>query len=790
MIKKIDIENYGIFKDFIWNDKISSNYEFKKLNIIYGRNYSGKTTLSRLLRSIENKTLHHDYYDPKFTFTLDNGATIDQNNIFDNNIEICVYNTDFVKDNLNWLYNADGTIKPFAILGKTNIEVEKKIREFNNKLGDNPPDNIEDIDVKKYKKGLYFELQEKEKEFNTIENEYKTKNNLIEKKLKDKANNDIKKNTLYNDVNYNIAKIKKDIETVNTQKAVKLSDEDIVQYKKLIKEETKQDIVELPEKKPNFEKYYNETKELLKRQIKPSETIQDLINDSVLQEWVRQGRNLHENKRNICAFCGNPIDDKLWDKLDKHFNKESETLRKEITDKIEELKKAKNGLDSFIKFNEKDFYSQIENDVKKLLNEWGTLKAKYAENIEKLIKLLELREKNIFQVLEAENIENLSDKILKFFQDINILINNHNTKTKTLNDDQKKAIEKLRLNEVARFIEDIDHDKKKKELEQIKKKEKIIEGKKNDIASKIDEYIEEIRKLEIQLNDESRGAELINEYLEKFFGHNGFKLASIEDNSGAKYKIQRNGIDAKNLSEGECSLVSFCYFIAKIKDKLNDNSRQIILYIDDPISSLDNNHIFFVFSLIESMITKEKKYKQFFISTHNLDFLKYIKRLTTSKEELAHFIIEVEQKQNDKRSTIRLMPKHLKDYTTEFNYLFNEIYKLYKAPRGGRAQQIENTYNKFYNIPNNIRKFLEYYLFYKYPNSSSPLENLEKLFDGNIPSLLNRIVNEFSHLTYIDRGWNPMDVSEIEECVKIVIEKIKEKDNEQFEALKSSIGEE
>lgn len=785
MIKSIDIDNFGILKDFNWNSAISSDYKFKKLNIIYGRNYSGKTTLSRLFRSIENKILHNDYDSPNFAFTLEDGSKVNQDNLIDNNIDICVYNTDFVKDNLNWLHNEDGTIKPFAILGEINIEVEKKIQEFNDKLGDSP----DEVEKEGYRKGLYSELKAKEKEFGVIKNDYKTKKDSIEKKLKDKANNDIKTNPLYKDVNYTVPKIKRDIKTIKTQIVIKLTDEDIEQHKKLIKEETKRDVTELPEKKPNFVKYYNETKELLDRQIKPSDTIQDLINDSLLQEWVRQGRSLHENKRNTCAFCGNSIDDKLWDKLDKHFNKESEILRKEILNKIEELKKAKNGLDNFIKFNEKDFYSQLENDVKKLLDKWKILKAQYSENIGMLIQLLEKREKNIFQELQIENIEDISDEILKFFQDINILIKEHNSKTKTLSDDQEKAIKELRLNEVRKFIEAIDYDKKIEELNTIEDNKSKAEEERSKISLKIDEYIEEIRKLETQLNDESKGAELINEYLEKFFGHNGFKLVAIEDDSGARYKIQRNGIDAKNLSEGECSLVSFCYFIARIKDKLNDSSRQTILYIDDPISSLDNNHIFFVFSLIESMITKEKKYKQLFISTHNLDFLKYIKRLTAKKEDLEYFIIEVEQKQNDKRSTMKLMPSHLKEFITEFNYLFSEIYKFYKPATGDRTRQIENTYNKFYNIPNNIRKFLEYYLFYKYPNSSNPLENLDKLFDNNIPALLNRIVNEFSHLTYIDRGWNPMDVPEIEKCVKIVIEKIKEKDSEQFEALKASIGE-
>ncbi|MDD4330470.1 MAG: AAA family ATPase [Aliarcobacter sp.] len=173
--------------------------------------------------------------------------------------------------------------------------------------------------------------------------------------------------------------------------------------------------------------------------------------------------------------------------------------------------------------------------------------------------------------------------------------------------------------------------------------------------------------------------------------------------------------------------------MAKIKDKLEDeiNPNRLIIYIDDPISSLDSNHIFFIFSLIEHKITKQKKYKQLFISTHNLDFLKYIKRLTLPgkpKNTLRHFLIEMNQKENDKKSNIKIMPQHLKDYVTEFNFLFNEIYKLYKAENLETFSK--DDYNQFYNIPNNIRKFLEYYLFYKYPNSDSPLNNLHKLFEN------------------------------------------------------------
>lgn len=51
MIKKFNkINNLAVFNNYNWDSSVP---EFAKINIIYGRNYSGKTTLSRILRAIE-----------------------------------------------------------------------------------------------------------------------------------------------------------------------------------------------------------------------------------------------------------------------------------------------------------------------------------------------------------------------------------------------------------------------------------------------------------------------------------------------------------------------------------------------------------------------------------------------------------------------------------------------------------------------------------------------------------------------------------------------------------------
>ncbi len=777
MINKIDITKFALFNEFSWDKTIGKDNSFKTVNIIYGRNYSGKTTLSRIFGCIEKGEIHRHYPDAKFSILLSDKRSLSQNNLnlVTDDIKIRVYNTDFVKDNLSWLHNDDGSIKPFTLLGSINVELDKQIKDIEEKLGKEDD-----------KKGLFFELSEKTAKHKQQKNLFDAKTKALDDLLRKEAG-DIKNNAkLYNEPNYTIANIKKDIP--NLTEASILSDDSVEEKKNQLKEEPKADISKLHESKPKFSDNYDKTKALLIKEIKPTQPIIDLINDKLLQEWVRQGIEKHKDKRDTCGFCGNPIPEDLWSKLDAHFSKESEALREEINIQITSLKTAQQGINNYLKLDKDSLYASLHIRCENLLKSWQTLRTGYSNNLEYLISELQAREKDIFTVRTAIEVDDISEDIVTLFKQFNQLIEEHNKKTTTLNTDQKNARSDLRLSKVAVFLQAIEYQNKLVEIEALKNESYALEKEKTNKELEVKELIKNKRVLEAQAKDESKGAQLVNQHLTRFFGHDGLTLVAEGESPAMKFKIMREGAEANNLSEGECSLIAFCYFIAKMEDELNNH--KLIIYIDDPISSLDSNHVFFMFSLIDSVIAQPKKYNQLFISTHNLDFLKYLKRITSplgGKENIAHFLIRREQKQSNKRSLLIPMPDHIKRYSTEFNYLFEQIYSVCKEVKGDRKMMLENTYNQSYNLPNNLRKFLECYLFFKYPNNDDPLKNLDKLFDGHVPSLINRIVNENSHLTHIDRAWKPMDIDEVEDCARLVIEKIKEIDSDQFEALVASL---
>lgn len=259
--------------------------------------------------------------------------------------------------------------------------------------------------------------------------------------------------------------------------------------------------------------------------------------------------------------------------------------------------------------------------------------------------------------------------------------------------------------------------------------------------------------------------------------------AKEEADKKIRFEIVRNGKKAHHLSEGECSLIAFCYFMAKLDDVETKGSKPII-WIDDPISSLDSNHIFFVYSLINAEIITKQEFEQIFISTHNLDFLKYLKRLPSAlnQNQCCYFLISREKE----HSKIKLMPRYLKDYVTEFNFLFNQIYLCSTANADDESQ-----HNLFYNFGNDTRKFLEAFLYYKYPNANSLIEKLTKFFGDNrqASTMTDRINNEFSHLEGLfERSMTPIDIPEMKKTATFILDKIKEKDSEQYEALLLSIG--
>jgi len=795
MFQRIDIQNFGLFFDYKWKNSIGENLAtdiFKKINIIYGRNYSGKTTLSRIFRWIETNEINENYSLCQFTITDENNNIISEKNIPHPN-KIRVYNTDFVKKNLSWLYdNENGEIKPFTLLGSDNIAATNKISEIEKELG-----SIEK------QTGLLSKLSNENKSFLELEKSLKDKVEKLDTRLKNHANQIIKTNQYYvqQGTNYIITNIKNDINHILANPQNYILDKNTKKsYEDIIDEKEKAFTEKVSFIKPNYEEYFTNVKLLIGRKIILSETIVELVSNSLLQRWVDEGRSLHKGKLEKCAFCDGELSHDRWEKLDAHFSKESEDLKRAIEKVRQTIESSIDYINSFFdmhKINRDNYYIILINEYDEIKTKWDIIANQYLSILNNLIAKLQERYDDIFNPKSIDKLTDIGNDFENLIIKINSLAEKNNSMSESINENKENARKSLRFSEISRFISESNYSD---EMSLQKKLEKIISEKKvhlDDLNTRIKKLENEKKQEETKRKDEGEAAKKVNSHLLNFFGHDGLSLdpETINENiPETKFIIKRGNDIAHSLSEGECSLIAFCYFIAKMEDELNSaESRQLIIYIDDPISSLDNNHIFFMFSLIETVITKNKKFLQLFISTHNLDFLKYIKRLTISydsnnEEQINHFLVEKRKMDSNYRCFLSKMPIYLRDYITEYNFLFKEVYNLARPfMKGERSKYFENNYTLFYNLPNNMRRFLECYLFYRFPNTDNPLKNLSKIFKGHIPIIVNRVVNEFSHLTWGDRGTLVMDIAEAEIVAKEIIRVIKDNDYTHFEALCESV---
>lgn len=431
------IENLAVFKDFKWDDYVKDKdgkiLTFQDINIIYGRNYSGKTTLSRIFRAFETGKISDKYVNPKFQLVNKDGSIIDQTQIT-NKQDFRVFNSDFIDENLSFLRNSDsGKIQPFAILGDGNTTLVSEIESLQNELGKNTEEE---------RTGLYKELGDKERAYKDADKNYINKNTSLNSNLTEKART-MKNNCRgFVDANYNITRIKSDIETIITNNISLKSEQDINELKKLLTEETKGTI-----RKASVSLQYNtlvsETKTLLARKVETADKIRELVENSLLNNWVKEGLDIHK-ERTTCAFCGQTLPSNRLETLQHHFNEEMDALQNDLKAEITKIEGEKTNANKIVEnISETDLYTTFQNEAKTSLESMKQIVSNYCQELDKLSARLENKKKDVFHELVFEEPNNLRRNFLMLLKNTMELLIKHCNMDKICR--RKRKLQKKRL---------------------------------------------------------------------------------------------------------------------------------------------------------------------------------------------------------------------------------------------------------------------------------------------------------------------------------------------------------
>lgn len=727
MIKRINkIKNFCVFQNYKRDGNL---LDFREKNIIYGWNYSGKTTLSRLMSYLDKSTtIDTDYQDVEFEVELDDAGhtKINETNRSISPVLIKVFNSDFVRENLHFDTDEKLTGIKFAVgeVGKIQKQID---------------------DIEQYIKKANDKIEKNQKyiaEFNNFENGFTTKARDITNLLNLGRSFDKSSIKTYiqqwTDGNYEqylitddeLDAVRTKATSTNTGVTINTTLKPVIQFDNII-----QQVGQILSSTP----LQNQDNELLSK-------------DKELYDWVKIGVDIY-NKRETpiqrCAFCGSDISDgNTLSKLNAFYSNEAARVKSSINTVkeliVQEQDKIKN-LD-WSKKSENDVAQSCKQKFQDIKNQYANISHNYIELLSSISSKLDEKYSNsLFVAMELGTIDDSAktaieqwiDNVKCVFDESNSIIDNFDTV-------QKEAKEKYKKHLVAQYLIDIQY-------KEVERKKLIEECGIVKFKHAIEQKTKEKEELNSKLNSIEKGKQELEDYIKLFLNRNDLKIEPTSDNY---FVLKRGNKKARNLSEGEKTAIAFSHFMVSLKSLKDEGKlKDYIVFIDDPISSLDANHIAQVSSLINSFFFQSgldpadpnkvcNCFHQLFISTHNFEFFSFLKDANNikrkDKETCSYYMI---RKESVKKSTIINIPKPFSKYKSEYVYLFYEI---------DRFKNDNLPEERIYMMPNIIRRFLEIYTLMKLPGNVDEIDNrLKILFDGKIEL---KILHTFSHFTSFERA--------------------------------------
>jgi len=752
MITKVNkIKNFGIFKNFVWDVSINP---FKKRNLIYGWNYSGKTTFSKLFNNLGKKEKIH-FPSSEYTFEIEGGTdTYTQEKLANFPFLVKVFNTYYVKSIFSWDIEKQEGFEPILFyLGDEAGNIQPQIDSLSNRW--NP--KIEAI--KKKNEATVSTFAEYAKE----NGKFSKQATEIRKYLNDQLkSNEFNKGHLISLV----AEVKADLlkhilatDKVNEVKQQALATNDFfVQNDNYVLSE-------------EFAGIRKKVKEVLEDSATKSVPFPELDKDENLFAWVQTGLHLHKDSKK-CKFCDNDLKMERVKFLNQYYSEKLKEIQKEIQ-KIRDVIETDSSRLNFEFPHESKIARHLIDKYKQAVKEYGIKKHKYQKELEIFTADLKRKESNYFNSITATACQIVS--VTTELQKIIDIIREHNLFVSKFEEKKNEAIDLILRHYIAEYLTAENY--LRKEMENDTASDLICRCQK-----KLNENNVEIARLEGLLKNTVKGQKELSTYLKIFLNSDDIQIAIEKD----KFVLKRGNLFANNLSEGEKTAIAFAYFLTELKSLKKENKlKNTIIYFDDPVSSLDSNHIFQVRSLIQHFFADKNDYLQLFISTHNFEFFSILldsklfkneNKEDINSEKCPYYLIN--RLANDK-SVIKNLPKSLRSHKSEYAHIFT-ILKDYNECDNKESFEFKVL------LPNALRRFLELYTLFKYPKGFCEVdERIKMIFSPDEGIFHNtKLYHWFSHQNKFENvAQHDSKLFLIDDAISEVMKHIKEKDELHWKGL-------
>lgn len=689
MFRRLEwIKSSGIWEDYKWDKSLP---DFTRINVVYGPNGSGKTSLSRALdatRSIPNGFQHLSIQvEESGVNRFTNG---EDDPIFD---RLHVFSEAYI-DRSHRFQDGSPNIDAVLTLGERTAEAEDQIARLHVEL-----------------KARGLDLNYAKHDMDAAERD-RTK--CLER-VSAAVVSDLSRVDGYRSrSSYNSRRVGQKY-AGDRSSWKELSEADLMSKKRFVASDNREAV--------NGDSFSLIPGATLKKQAeallatRPVGILLDTLRSNpAASSWVQEGQTLHEHS-DVCVFCGQKMPAGRLHDIEQHFSNEVARLQQDLDSLDANLKSLVSRVDSIdsripnrsLLFEDLrpsfDVAAQCLRDQSTVLKSWTNQ-----------VRLrIQAKRANVLEAADAEIIEApaLDGSALE------AVLTMHNDRV-TRHD----VLLKSTAGEIER------HHLKSEEAEFDRQEALYTDASARRTATqtRIDEINEQIAKLQSIEGDPTPSAEVLTREVARLLGRNELSFQARD----GRYVVTRDGQPAVGLSVGERTAITLIHFLEGVVHHDRKSKGNPIVVIDDPVSSLDSNVLMGISTYIWTVATRNDAnliVDQLILLTHNFELfrqwdiqLESLHRRRDGKQNYPAELYELKSRHitsggcTRRRPTVVKWPESgavRKKIRSSYHHAFIELANA--KLRLDENDSLENRLDAQLLFPNVIRRMLESFLAFKHP---------------------------------------------------------------------------
>jgi wobble nucleotide-excising tRNase len=582
MLRRLDwIKGCGNFDNYRWEGSLP---DLQRINVIYGPNGSGKTSLAGALDGLRNAADGEGY--KRLSITLEDAGSWRTTNGIDDGMfdRVHVFSEHYVERSHRFT-PAEAEMNAVLTIGEKAADAEARLEDLRLKVQTQTDERDKAILAKR-----------------TADDAIEEAYDRVAQQVVDAAS---KAGGRYHSrSNFSTRVVKNEFARTDHSAWIELTDRDLEKNVGIINADKAEELAEGPldvsvpvDLRERFTTALNTT---------PTTIILESLRDNpAATSWVDEGRHLHDGV-NTCIFCGSELTDERRALIDQHFSDavrhlqgELRTLSVGLDDIVSKVDAAVAAIPTRGLLFE-DLRIRYDEPAKRLRDELQALK-KWALEAK---TRAESKRSNV--LIEVDSI--VGEPPVINGSELTDLRNEHNERVSKHDELVQAAAKAVELHYLKRAEDDMSKCVAGAETARV-----AVEN----LVTELSGLSTEIRSLESIEGDPTPSAKVLTEEVARLLGRNELKFDAV----GERYRVTRDGVAAVGLSAGERTAITLVHFLETVV-RFDAARGKAIVVIDDPVSSLDSDIFMGVSTYIWNEAVVKDHIAQLVLLTHNFELFR------------------------------------------------------------------------------------------------------------------------------------------------------------------------